>query len=251
LSSFAESYDRYRPRPPEALLDLLTRLAGVERPALVVDLGTGTGLSARAWLDRAHRVVGIEPDDAMRSVAEEQGGGVEYVAAGASETRLPDGSADVVTASQSLHWMELAPTFAEVARILRPGGVFAAYDYDITPVVQPEVDAAFEAVAEAAVALRQETGLISPWTRRHAHTKREHLAAMHASGAFSYVRETVLHSVEPGDAERLLGIVRSLGAVEVHRDRLSFDELERVTQRVLGNRVVPFWFGYRVRLGIR
>jgi len=251
LSSFAESYDRYRPHPPEALLDLLTRLAAVERPALVVDLGSGTGLSARAWSGRADRIVGIEPDDGMRSVAEERGGGVEYVAAGASATGLPDGCADIVTCSQSLHWMEPEPTFAEVGRILRRGGVFAAYDYDMTPVVDPEIDAAFESLADSAVALRQTTGLISPWTRRHAHPKREHLAAMRASGAFRYTRETVLHSVEPGDAERLVGLVRSLGAVEVHRDQLSFDELERVAQRVLGDRAEPFWFGYRVRMGIR
>ena len=251
MSSFAESYDRYRPHPPDALLELLARLAGVERPALVVDLGSGTGLSARAWSGRADRVVGIEPDDAMRAVAEERGGGVEYMAAGASATGLPDACADIVTCSQSLHWMELEPTFAEVGRILRSGGVFAAYDYDMTPVVDPEIDQAFEAVADTAVALRQTTGLISPWTHRHAALKREHLAAMRASGAFRYVRETVLHSVEPGDAERLIGLVRSLGAVEVHRDQLSFDELERVAQHVLGDRTEPFWFGYRVRLGIR
>ena len=39
-------------------------------------------------------------------------------------------SADIVTCSQSFHWMEPEPTLAEIARILRPGGVFAAYDYD-------------------------------------------------------------------------------------------------------------------------
>jgi ubiquinone/menaquinone biosynthesis C-methylase UbiE len=252
LSSFAESYDRYRPHPPDALLELLTRLAGVERPALVVDLGSGTGLSARAWTGRADRVVGIEPDDAMRAVAEERGCGVEYVAAGASATGLPDGCADIVTCSQSLHWMELEPTFAEVGRILPSGGVFAAYDYDMTPLVDPEIDSAFDEVANGAVALRQTTGRISPWTARPAHMKREHLAAMRASGAFHYVRELVLHSVEQGDADRLLGLVRSLGAVEVHRDEeLGLDELERVTRRVLGDRTVPFWFGYRVRLGVR
>jgi len=46
-------------------------------------------------------------------------------------TDLPDGCADIVTCSQSLHWMVPESTFAEVARILRPGGVFATYDYDV------------------------------------------------------------------------------------------------------------------------
>jgi SAM-dependent methyltransferase len=70
-SGFAEHYDRYRPRPPLALLELLPPLAGVERPSLVVDLGSGTGLSSRFWAERAERVTGVEPNEAMRTFAEQ------------------------------------------------------------------------------------------------------------------------------------------------------------------------------------
>lgn len=247
MPSFAANYDRHRPRPPEELLDLLERYAGGVR--MVVDLGSGTGLSTRAWAGRAERVVGVEPDEAMRAVAEELGG--EYLAADAGATGLPDGCADVVTCSQSLHWMEPEPTFAEVARILRPRGVFAAYDYDPVPVVHAEVDAAHEVLLERGKALREETGRISPWTGRKPLAKSEHLARMRASGRFRFARELVLHSVEEGGAERVLGLIRSWGAVEVHRDELPLDELEQVVRRVLGDRVVPFWFGYRVRLAVR
>jgi SAM-dependent methyltransferase len=249
VSSFAESYDRFRPRPPEALLDLLVRIAGGGRPALVVDLGSGTGLSTRAWLGRAERVVGIEPDGDMRAVAEAEGG-AEYLAGSSAATGLPDACADLVTCSQSLHWMEPEPTLAEVARILRPGGVFAAYDYDAVPVVHPDVDAAFEAVLDAAKDLREQTGSISPWTSRPPLWKADHLRRLHDSGRFAYARELVLHAVEDGDVERLMGYVHSLGAVEMHRDRLPLDELEATARRALGDGVVPFWFGYRVRLGI-
>jgi SAM-dependent methyltransferase len=248
VSSFAEGYDRYRPRPPEALLDLLARYSG-GRPGLVVDLGSGTGLSARAWAGRADRVVGIEPDDAMREVAAAMGG-AEYVAADSGATGLPDACADLVTCSQSLHWLEPEPTFAEVARILRPGGVFAAYDYDPVPVVHPEVDTAFDRALDRGKELRRETGRISPWTTREPLRKDEHLGRMRASGRFAWVRELVLHSVEEGGVERLLGLIRSYGAVEVHREQVSLDELEAVARRVLGDDVMPFWFGYRVRLAV-
>ena len=40
---FAAHYDRYRPRPPRALLESLLQLARVERAALVVDLGAEQG----------------------------------------------------------------------------------------------------------------------------------------------------------------------------------------------------------------
>jgi SAM-dependent methyltransferase len=248
--SFAEAYDRFRPRPPEALLDLLVRLADGGRPRLVVDLGSGTGLSARAWAGRADRVVGIEPDEAMRAVAEAHGG-AEYLAANSSATGLPDACAGLVTCSQALHWMEPEPTFAEVARILGPGGVFAAYDYDPVPVVHPEVDRAFETVLERGKELREETGRISPWTSRRPLWKGDHLERLRDSGRFRYARELVLHSVEEGDAKRLLGLMRSYGAVEVHRDQLPLDELEETARRILGDGVVPFWFGYRVRIGVR
>ena len=67
---FAADYDRYRPGPPSVLLELLPLLAGGGRPRLVVDLGSGTGLSTRPWAEVAEQVVGIEPNDAMRDHAE-------------------------------------------------------------------------------------------------------------------------------------------------------------------------------------
>jgi predicted O-methyltransferase YrrM len=48
----AGSYDRVRPSPPLALLDLLTQLIHQSHPALVVDLGSGTGLSTAIWGER-------------------------------------------------------------------------------------------------------------------------------------------------------------------------------------------------------
>src|SRR5260370_33100938 len=65
----ASSYNRVRPTPPPALLDLLTQLIGMPHPALVVDVGSGTGLSTGIWGERAERVIGIEPNADMRKEA--------------------------------------------------------------------------------------------------------------------------------------------------------------------------------------
>ena len=248
---FAGDYDRFRPRPPRVLLEVLCRYARVERPELVVDLGCGTGLSVRAWSGTAERVVGIEPNPAMLAVAEDAPG-VEYRQAFAHDTGLPDAIADIVTASQSLHWMEPEPTFAEAARILRPGGVFGAYDYDWPPIVDPEVDAAFMAHRRHRAELRARLGLQRGADRW---AKHEHLERLRASGRFRLSREIVLHSVEEGDAERVVGFAHSLGLPAITSDRelereLRVDELETTARRVLGDRTVPFVFGYRVRLGV-
>jgi SAM-dependent methyltransferase len=251
-AGFATGYDRYRPRPPRALLELLSRYARAEPPKLVADLGCGTGLSTRAWSGLAERVVGVEPNLAMLAAAE-PAPGVEFVQAYANATGLPDGVADIVTCSQSLHWMEPGPVFAEAARILRPGGVFAAYDYDWPPIVDPELDAAYEAYHDRRREARRRRGIQRGGDRW---PKSGHLDRMRESGRFAECREFVLHSIEEGDAERVGGFARSLGLPapsgddpELERD-LDIAELEAVADRVLGDRTVPFLFGYRVRVGI-
>ena len=122
----ASSYDRVRPTPPLVLLDLLTQLIGIPHPGLVVDMGSGTGLSTVIWGKRAERVIGIEPNADMRNEALRNVEGhpyaahIEYREGLAHQTGLPDGCADIVTAAQSFHWMEPVTTLAEIARILRP-----------------------------------------------------------------------------------------------------------------------------------
>ena len=250
---FSTHYDRFRPRPPQALLDVLCRYARTDRPQLVVDLGCGTGLSTRAWSGTAERAIGIEPNPAMLA-ATEPAQGVEYREAFAAETDLDDGCADIVTCSQSLHWMEPEPTFAEAARILRPGGVFAAYDYDWPPVVDPEVDDAFWAYQGRRREVRKARKIQKGADRW---SKEQHLGRMRASGRFRYCREVLLHSIEKGDADRVGGFARSFGLpfVDISNEQLErelrVDELEAVAHRVLGDRTVPFLFGYRVRLCVR
>ena len=234
---FASHYDRFRPRPPAVLFETLLQLARTERPALVVDLGAGTGLSTRPWAPLAERVVGVEPNASMRDTAEglTPEPNVEFRHGFSHDTRLEDGCADLVTCSQSLHWMEPAPTFAEAARILRRGGVFAAYDYDIFPTVDWELDQALFEYGERRGELRRRLEVTVGADRW---SKDGHLDRMRARGVFRFCRELVLHSVEDGDAE------------EAERE-LRPDLVEAVARRVLGDRTVSFRFGYHVRIGVR
>jgi SAM-dependent methyltransferase len=249
---FAAGYDSHRPSPPKALLDMLCLEAQVERPRLVVDLGSGTGLSTRAWAHRADEVVGIEASPEMREQAEAatSAESVRFVQAFAQETGLPDGVADLVSCSQSFHWMEPEPTLAEAARILRPGGVFAAYDYDWPPVVHPDVEAAFEEMV-------QHIGVRRALRGQPRHTKDMHLDRIRDSGHFRYVREAVLHSRERGSAKRIVGMALSLGPLTVMlKDGVSEQEvglaaLREAADRALGEREVELFLCYRVRLGVR
>jgi SAM-dependent methyltransferase len=249
---FAEHYDRNRPRPPTALLDLLPGLAGVDRPRLVVDLGSGTGLSTRAWADRAEEVIGVEPNDAMRVFAERVGGAgnVRYVGASSYETGLVSGNADLVTAAQSLQWMQPDRVFPEVGRILRSGGVFCAYEYFAlqTPLWEPE--AAFEHVLQRKRALRKELGLDSSLERWPVSRER-----LERSGVFRHTRELVLHSIESGDGDRLVGFALSEGSMQTLLQAGASEQdvgldLLRLAAGAMSD-PVEWWIGYRVWIGLK
>jgi SAM-dependent methyltransferase len=253
---FAEHYDAFRPKPPHALLDALARYAGGPPLRCVVDFGSGTGLSTRAWAARAGEVVGVEPNDAMRAVAarETRADNVRYLDAFANDTALPDDCADLVTCSQSFHWMEPGSTLDEAARLLGAGGVFAAYDYDYPPFVHPEVDAAYMEHLLCRSRLRDEHRVEAGWTRT---PKLGHLDRIRDCGHFRHARELVLHDELEGGAEELLGFAHSLGLVPELRalgatdEELGLAALEETVRRVLGDRRVPIVFGYRVRLGVK
>ena len=258
FSGFAELYDLRRPRPPEAIVDLLTQLAAKDRP-VVVDLGSGTGLSSLIWTQSAAEVVGVEPNADMRAQAERRAadsgvGTARFIEGLSTATGLPDRFADIVTCSQSLHWLEPEGTFAEVARILRDGGVFAAYDFDWPPTLNAEAEQAINACRAKAQALE-------PWKRYspdlHQWNKGRRLERIRQSGRFRYVREVVLHHVESGGAERLVGLALSQGDIAmllkhgIGEDEIGITALRETARRVLGNSVVPWFWSYRLRLGIK
>lgn len=176
---------------------------------------------------------------------------VRFVQGYAQEIGLPDGVADIVTCSQSFHWMEAEPTLAEAARILRPGGVFAAYDHDWPPVVHWEIEVAYEEMLRRLARMRA-----GPRSQMR-YSKEGHLERIRESGHFRYVREAFLHSRERGSAERIVGMALSLGPLTVLlREGVSEEEIglaavREAAARALGEREVEMFLGYRVRLGVR
>jgi SAM-dependent methyltransferase len=250
---FAARFDANRPRPPAILIELLCFVAHAERPALVVDLGSGTGLSTRVWADRAESVVGVEPNPEMRAYAEitTSDEKVRYLDAAAEATGLPDACADIITSAQSLAWMDPHRIFGEIGRILRPGGVFAAYNYRSLLTGSWELDHEFSEVRAAVGRLREELGLDRG--KRRWTVSRERLEA---SGQFRYTNETSVHSVEVGSSERLTNFLLSEGSVTTLLERVSeeaigLDRLRAVAARMRGNDPAPWYIGYGVWLGLK
>lgn len=130
FSNRVEDYVRYRPDYPPALLAWLRGEYGVDPGWLVADVGAGTGISSKMFLDAGLRVIAVEPNAPMRAAAEQWLGGNERFRAvdgRADATGLADASVDLVSVAQAFHWFDPESTRREFRRILRPDGLAAIY----------------------------------------------------------------------------------------------------------------------------
>ncbi|WP_109480655.1 class I SAM-dependent methyltransferase [Paraburkholderia sp. C35] len=121
-------YVKYRPDYPREVVTFLHATCGVAEGARVADIGAGTGISTRLFLEAGHPVVAVEPNQAMRAAADAwlaSFTGYASVAGTAEATSLDDASVDLVTAAQAFHWFDPAATRREFARILKPHGLIA------------------------------------------------------------------------------------------------------------------------------
>jgi SAM-dependent methyltransferase len=150
----AGRYDRARPSYPGALVD---RIVATSPGRDVLDVGCGTGIAARLFQAAGCRVLGVDPDDRMASVARQAGLGVEV-------TKFEDWAGagrefDAVIAAQAWHWVDPVAGAAKAALVLRPGGRLAVFWNAFQ--IPPGLGEAFVEVYR-----RLEPGLpFNPWTR--------------------------------------------------------------------------------------
>lgn len=150
FSGHAGLYARARPTYPPALFQWLADQCAVRQ--LAWDCGTGNGQAARALAEHFDRVHAT--DLSAQQVAEAPAHPrIDYRAAPAEASGLPDGGCDLVTVAQALHWFCHEGFYAEVRRVLKPGGLFAAWTYTLLR-AEPELNAAVEDF---------HTNIVGPW----------------------------------------------------------------------------------------
>jgi SAM-dependent methyltransferase len=118
----AGRYDRARPGYPAALID---RVIGASPGPEILDVGCGTGISARAFLAQGCRVLGVDPDPRMAEVA--QGSGFDVQVARFEDWDAAGQRFDTVVAAQAWHWVDPIAGAAKAAGVLRPGGQLAVF----------------------------------------------------------------------------------------------------------------------------
>ena len=125
FSNRVENYVKYRPTYPKAVLGLFREAMNLQSDATIADIGSGTGISAKLFLENGNPGFGVEPNAAMREAAENflrEFTNFKSVDGMAENTNLENKTVDFVIAAQAFHWFDRAKTREEFKRILREKG---------------------------------------------------------------------------------------------------------------------------------
>lgn len=125
FSNRVYDYVRFRPRYPQAVLNILENECGLSTDQKIADIGSGTGFLAELFLQNGNFVYGVEPNPEMRLAAEDLlriHSWFVSVDGTAEATTLRDRCVDWIAAGQAFHWFDRDRTRLEFRRIIKTGG---------------------------------------------------------------------------------------------------------------------------------
>lgn len=133
----AETYDRFRPRYPDALFDSLRVYADLAGDDAILEIGCGTGQATTVLASWGNPLVAVEPSQAMADLARLNL--VAYENVEIRTTRFEDadltpGSFGLVTSAQAFHWIDHATRYRRVADMLYAHGTIGlVWNTQVTP----------------------------------------------------------------------------------------------------------------------
>jgi SAM-dependent methyltransferase len=123
----ADEYNAARPAYPDVLYDELEAATGPLADQLVLDGGAGTGIATRQLAQRGARMVALDLGERMLRHAQARSPGLACIVADGNQIPRQARCVDLACVAQSWHWFDPLRAGAEVARVLRPGGYWAAW----------------------------------------------------------------------------------------------------------------------------
>jgi SAM-dependent methyltransferase len=125
FSSRVENYIKYRPSYPLEIIDFLKEKRILAEDTRIADIGSGTGILTKLFLDNGNQVYGIEPNKDMRAAAErnlQEYTNFSSLEGSAESTGLKGNTINLIIAGQAFHWFDVEVAKREFKRILKPDG---------------------------------------------------------------------------------------------------------------------------------
>ena len=213
FSGHAASYAACRPGYPARLFEILAGLPRERR--LAWDSGTGSGQAAVALAAHFEQVLATDPSAEQLAHALPHPR-VTYRQSRAEDSGLSAGCIDLATAAQAFHWYDFERYFAEIRRVLAPGGVVAVWTYNLAR-VDPAVDRWIDRLG------REIAGPYWPPERRWVDEEYRTIPF-----PFAEIESAPLHHEERWDLERLTGYLCTWSAVQRHRKETGRDPLDEI-----------------------
>ncbi|MCP4162671.1 MAG: class I SAM-dependent methyltransferase [Deltaproteobacteria bacterium] len=114
----AELYHKYRwDYSPEAI-NYITQKGQINRNSAIADIGAGTGILTKHFIDKTDNIFAVEPDRNMLSILETNLPGVKSIERFAHDLpEIDKNSVDILLASHAIHWFNFEKTIMEFNRI--------------------------------------------------------------------------------------------------------------------------------------
>jgi len=137
FSGVASDYAAFRPQYPEALFDWLASVC--HRHDVAWDCACGSGQASGSLVLQFDSVVGTDASLSQIALADSTAT-TRFVVAVSEQAPLVTSSVDLVAVAAALHWFADERFFNEVRRVVRPGGVFAAWSYGMPHIDSEDVE---------------------------------------------------------------------------------------------------------------
>jgi SAM-dependent methyltransferase len=120
-------YDELRPSYAPEGVAWVAKRASLRGGSVVVDLAAGTGQLSRRFAPLDVDLIAVEPAANMRAVLADRVPTVRIEEGTAEAIPCADRSVDAVVVGNAFHHFERRAAFAEIRRVLRPGGILALF----------------------------------------------------------------------------------------------------------------------------